>query len=110
MRNINLNNFIKEHNKYIKSIKKKNKDFEKTHSKALKTLKHERLAHLIVTFAVTFFCIVFFALYLAFAIFLLFIVFIVLLVLSLAYFLYYYKLENTVIKWETIDYKKSKKK
>ena len=99
---------IKKHNNYIARFKK-DKNFEKAHKKALKTLKHERLVHLIVTIAITVFCLAFFALYLFFALFLLLVTFIILACLTLAYFIYYFKLENTVIKWEEIDYDKSKK-
>ena len=100
---------IKKHNSYIARFKN-DKNFKKAHEKALKTLKHERLVHLIVTIAVTIFCLSFFALYLFFAMFLLLVTFIILVVLTLTYYIYYFKLENTVIKWEKIDYDKSKKK
>ncbi|MBN2086993.1 hypothetical protein JW758_01465 [Candidatus Peregrinibacteria bacterium] len=100
---------IKKHNNYIAKFKN-DKNFEKAHAKALKTLKHERLVHLIVTIAVTVFCLTFFALYLFFAIFMLLVTFIILVILTLAYYIYYFKLENTVIKWEKIEYDKTKKK
>lgn len=99
---------IKKHNKYIEKFKKNN-TFEKTHKEALKTLKHERFIHLIVTIAVTVFCIIFFALYLFFAIIFLLIAFVILAILTLAYYIYYFKLENTVMKWEEIEYKLTKK-
>ena len=59
---------IKKHNSYIARFKN-DKNFKKAHEKALKTLKHERLVHLIVTIAVTIFCLSFFALDLFFAMF-----------------------------------------
>lgn len=109
MKTPSTSELIKKHNNYIARFKK-DKNFEKAHKKALKTLKHERLAHLIVTIAVTVFCLAFFALYLFFAMFLLLVTFIILAVLTLAYFVYYFRLENTVIKWEEIEYKITKKK
>ena len=105
---MNTSELIKTHNKFLKKVKEGDRSFEKAHQKALKTLRHERLVHLIVTIAVTVFCIIFFTLYLFFAIFFLFVIFVTLLVLTLAYYIYYFKLENTVIKWEGIEYKKSK--
>jgi len=99
---------IKTHNKYIKESKG-DKNFLKAHKEALQTLKHERFIHLIVTIAVTVFCLTFFILYLFLAIIFLLIIFIILIVLTLAYYIYYFKLENTVIKWEEIEYKLTKK-
>jgi len=100
---------IKTHDKYIKKFFGKDKKFSEAHKEALRTLKHERLIHLIVTIAVTVFCIIFFALYLFFAVVFLLVIFVILLILTLAYYFYYYKLENTVIKWEELEYKITKK-
>jgi hypothetical protein len=101
---MNTTDLIKTHNEYIRKSQK-DKNFNKTHEEALKILKHERFIHLIVTIAVTIFCIAFFALYLFLAMVLILIVFVILAVLTLAYYIYYFKLENTVIKWEEIEYK-----
>jgi len=94
---------IKDHTKYIKKVSH-DSTFLKAHQKALEILKHERFIHLIVTMFISFFCIIFFGLYLFFELLALMIIFVILLVLMGAYFLYYYKLENTVIKWEEIEY------
>ncbi len=104
---MNTTDLIKTHNEYIRKFKN-DKNFNKTHEEALKTLKYERFIHLIVTIAVTVFCIIFFALYLFLAMIVLLIVFVVLAILTLAYYIYYFKLENTVMKWEKIEYEEKK--
>ncbi|MBN2096098.1 hypothetical protein JW752_01725 [Candidatus Peregrinibacteria bacterium] len=99
---------IKEHTKYIQQSRH-NSAFVKTHSKALATLRHERLIHLLVTMFVTLFTLIIFGLSLAFGIPALLIIFVVLLIVTCCYFIYYYQLENTVVEWEAIEYEAQKK-
>ena len=99
---ISTSEFIKRHTKYIEESRHDDA-FIETHSRALATLRHERLIHLIVTVSVTVFCLIFFGLYLLFSLLPLLIIFIILLVVTAFYYIYYFKLENTVIKWEEIE-------
>jgi len=105
---MNTGQLIKEHTKYIKQSRR-NKGFLETHTKALATLRHERLIHLLVTMFVTLFTLIAFGLSLIFATLALLIVFVVLLIITCCYFIYYYQLENTTIKWEAIEYEAQKK-
>lgn len=100
---MNTSELIKEHTKFINESQKK-ANFLEVHLRALETLKHERLIHLIITMFVTLFCLIFLGFYLFFNLFPLLLVFVILLILIGFYFFYYYELENTVIKWQEIEY------
>jgi CHASE2 domain-containing sensor protein len=100
---MNTRTFIKEHTHYIRETPH-GPAFLAVHTAALITLRHERLLHLLVTLAVTLFALIFLSLYLAFKLLPLLAIFLILLVVMAFYFLYYYKLENTTLVWEEIEY------
>ena len=96
--------FIKEHDKLIEK-KPRPKQFADIHSSALKTLRHERLIHLIVTMSVTIFDLLFLGMYLSYKMAPFIMISILLLVTIAFYYFHYYRLENTTQRWEEVEYK-----
>ena len=98
-----VSDFIKEHEIYIKESSN-SPFFQKKHLEALAILRHERLIHLIVTMAVSFFLLILFLFFLFKPAVMVFVLFFIFLILDSAYLFHYFKLENSVIKWEMIAY------
>ena len=102
--NMDTIKFIKEHEKLINK-KPRTKKFTEIHTSALKTLRHERMIHLIVTMSVTIFDILFLGMYLSYRMMPFILISILLLVTIAFYYFHYYRLENTTQRWEEVEYK-----